>query len=247
MDTSAWTGTDRTPCAPVNRTRLKRVAVLPFAFVRIADIVKSSNRGFAVTEEHRESEPSISSTETLAERLACDVPEIHKPTVRTLVPTVYEELRAIATRLLAHRSSDACLQPTMIVHEAYLKLASSTEASWNDKSHFLALCARVMRQVLMDHAREAQREKRGGAERRRITLTTNLVRGGGSPIDAMAIEDALQRLEVVEPRAARVAEMRFLAGMSVEEVGEVLSVSPRTVELDWRAARAWLRRELGDG
>ncbi len=223
------------------------VVVARFAYGRIADIVKSSTGGFALTEDHQDFEPGVGLPETLAERLACEVPEAHKPTIRTLVPTVYDELREIATRLLAHRSSDACLQPTAIVHEAYLKLASSTEATWNDKSHFLALCARVMRQVLADHARDAQRVKRGGADRRRLTLTTNLVGGGSSPIDALALEDALLRLEVTEPRAARVAEMRFLAGMSVEEVGAVLNVSPRTVEVDWRAARAWLRRELGEG
>ncbi|MBL9119553.1 MAG: sigma-70 family RNA polymerase sigma factor [Phycisphaerae bacterium] len=185
------------------------------------------------------------SRETLAERLVNDAPPDHHPALRTLVPLVYDELRAIAVKLIAHRPTDACLQPTAVVHEAFIKLASAPEASWSDRSHFLALSARVMRQVLADHIRDERRLKRGGGERRRLTLTTLVLSEKGSPVDAMALDDALARLEEIEPRAARVAEMRFLAGMTVEEVSSVMEVSPRTIELDWRAARAWLRRELG--
>lgn len=183
--------------------------------------------------------------ESLTERLTHEAPPARQPALRTLVPLVYDELRSIASKLIAHRHADACLQPTSIVHEAFVKLASSPEASWSDKSHFLALCSRVMRQVLADHNRDGQRLKRGGGERRRLTLTTNMLGEVNSPLDAIALEEALSRLEEIEPRAARVAEMRFLAGMTVDEVSVVLDVSPRTVELDWRAARVWLRRELG--
>lgn len=192
-------------------------------------------------------QPDSDARDELTERLAHEAPSARQPALRTLVPLVYDELRAIAAKLVAHRSADACIQPTSIVHEAFLKLASAPEASWTDKSHFLALCARVMRQVLADHNRDGQRLKRGGAERHRLTLTTNVLSEKSSPVDAIALEDALARLEEIEPRAARVAEMRFLAGMTVEEVATVLDVSPRTVELDWRAARAWLRRELDGG
>lgn len=185
----------------------------------------------------------------LAERLSGEAPEERRPGIRTLVPLVYGELREIAGRLVGQRS-DASIQPTMVVNDAFLKLAASASAAWTDQRHFLALAARVMRQVLADHAKESRREKRGGGWRRvSLTHAGEEAREDSiaeRAIDAEALDAALATMEEIEPRYARVVEMRFYAGMSSAEVAEVLGVSPRTVELDWRAARAWLRERLGN-
>lgn len=182
----------------------------------------------------------------LAETLAQASPEAGREGVRTLVPILYGELRDIASRLLA-RTPDPALQPTAVVHDAFMKLASSSQVRLEGRPHFLALAARVMRQVLADHAKAARRGKREGG-RRRVTLFSGVASaeddGLRRAIDAEALDDALGRLEAIEPRYARVVELRFYAGLSVEEVAEALGVSPRTVELDWRAARAWLRDRL---
>ena len=160
-----------------------------------------------------------------------------------LAPLVYDELRRLAGHYLKP-SSRHTLQPTALVHEAYLKLAESPSADPRTHTHFRAIAAVAMRQVLVDHARHAGREKRGG-DRERVTLVTGLGSSSDESFDAEAVELALQKLAQVDPRAARVVEMRFFAAMTEEEIAEVLQVSDRTVRNDWRMARAWLRVELG--
>jgi RNA polymerase sigma factor (TIGR02999 family) len=162
-----------------------------------------------------------------------------------LAPLVYEELRALARHYLKP-STGHTLQPTALVHEAWLKLADSPGADPKSHTHFRAIAAVAMRQVLIDHARHAGREKRGG-DRERVTLITALGAEAEQSFDAEAIEIALQKFTCVDPRAARVVEMRFFAGLSEEEIAEILGVTDRTVRNDWRMARAWLRVELGDG
>jgi len=162
-----------------------------------------------------------------------------------LLPVVYEQLRALAGRYLDNQPPGHTLQPTALVHEAYAKLAASG-ATWSDREHFLALAATVMRQVLADHARGLSRQKRGG-DWQRITvggIASTDSEGRSQEIDLVALDGALRRLESLDSRQARIVELRFLAGMTVQEVAKVLGVSRRTVELDWRGARAWLRREL---
>ena len=160
-----------------------------------------------------------------------------------LLPLVYEELRARAGAHFRHQGADHTLQPTALVHEAYLKLIDQTEIEWKDRAHFLALAATAMRQVLIDHARAKNAEKRGGAWKR-VTLQGQGSAAGIGELDVIALDEALQKLENIDSRQARVVELRFYAGLSVSDAAEVIGVSARTVELDWKMAKAWLSREL---
>jgi len=160
-----------------------------------------------------------------------------------LLPQVYDELRDIAARHFRKQPPGHTLQPTALVHEAYLRLVDPAEAQWKDRSHFLAIAAKAMRQILVDHFRNRHALKRGG-EWRRVTLG-KVDRGKPPPeVDVLALEEALERLEALDERQAKVVELRFLGGLSVDEVAEALGVSKTTVEAEWRAARAWLAREL---
>lgn len=160
-----------------------------------------------------------------------------------LAPLVYDELRVLARHYL-RASSDHTLQPTALVHEAYLKLAEPGASDPRSHTHFRAIAAVAMRQVLIDHARAGSRQKRGG-DRERVTLITGIGGEDDAGVDVEEIEVALQRLSKLDPRAARVVEMRFFSDMTEEEIAEVLGVTDRTVRSDWRMARAWLRVELG--
>jgi len=135
------------------------------------------------------------------------------------------------------------LQPTALAHEAYLRLADSSSAIFRDRSAFLAAAARVMRHVLVDHARSHLAEKRG-AGAVQVTLDENLAAPSDRTAEVLALDEALGRLAKFDPRQARILEMHFFAGMTFEEVAEVLAVSPRTIKRDWSMARAWLRHEL---
>lgn len=161
-----------------------------------------------------------------------------------LLPLVYDELHAIAARSLRRERGDHTLQPTALVNEAYMRLVGQQEVAWNNRAHFLAISAQLMRRVLLDHARRRQAEKRGG-EVEIVRLDTA---AAGWPVrrdlDVIALDDALTRLGVIDPQQARVVELRFYAGLSVEETAEALGVSPTTVKREWRMARAWLLREL---
>jgi RNA polymerase sigma-70 factor, ECF subfamily len=166
-----------------------------------------------------------------------------------LYALLYEDLKRIATRLFRGRSAGHTLGPTALVNEAYLKLAGAgSEARWKDSAHALAVAARAMRQVLVNHARDRTAEKRGGKDRRRLTLSGL----ASSPdddraVDAAALNEALERLEALDPRQARIAEYKLLGGLSTDQIAELLGVSPRTVELDWRMAKDVLARWLGGG
>lgn len=160
-----------------------------------------------------------------------------------LMPLVYDQMRALARSLLNQEVPGHTLQPTALVNEAYLKLADQNRVSWKGKTHFFAIGAKVMRRILVDHARGRKRQKRGGGMRR-ISLDEELRVSSRNDEDVLAIEDALTRLDTLDPRQAKIIELRFFGGLTVEEVAEVLRVSKRTVESDWTMARAWLRREL---
>ncbi|MFO0895690.1 MAG: sigma-70 family RNA polymerase sigma factor [Phycisphaerales bacterium] len=162
-----------------------------------------------------------------------------------LLEALYGELRALAGSMFRGQASDHTLQPTALVHEAWVRLADRTSLQVNDRAHFMSIAATAMRQILVDHARARSAQKRGGPERRVVSLDDVEALAGGAPPDEMiAIDECVRRLSDVDPRQGRVLEMRVFAGMTVEEVAQVLGVSPRTVELDWRMARAWLSREL---
>ena len=163
-----------------------------------------------------------------------------------LLPLVYDELRRLAAGYLAKERADHSFQATALVHEAYLRLVDQTQVGWQDRAHFLGLAARVMRQILVDHARRRGRLKRaptGG----RISLDGALLVGGQADEDLTALDEALSRLAGFDTRKARVVELRFFGGMKVEEAAAVLGVSARTVADDWAYAKAWLHRELTRG
>jgi len=160
-----------------------------------------------------------------------------------LMPLVYDELHQVAERLLRHESSGHTLQPTALVNEVYLRLIGQTNVDWQGKTHFFAISAKIMRRILVDHARRKKSLKRGGRYHR-IALSDDLCVSKSNDEDVLAIEEALAKLEKLDPRQAKIVELRFYGGLGVQEVAEVLDVSKRTVESDWTMVRAWLRREL---
>lgn len=168
---------------------------------------------------------------------------------RRLFQIVYDELRTIASGLLGGDRTVDTLHPTALVHEAYLRLIGHDRGDWNSRAHFLAVAAKAMRQIIVDHARRRQAAKRGG-QWRRVTLTEAAEKHGrktSSDVDLLALDEALTKLGQLNERQCRIVELRYLAGLSVEQTALVMEVSQRTVKLDWRMARAWLNRELRKG
>lgn len=162
-----------------------------------------------------------------------------------LLELVYGELRAIAGSFFKAERRDHTLEPTALVHEAFVRLVRSGEGSgvsYESRAHFVAIAARAMRQVLIDHARVKRAQKRGGDSAERITLAG--LGTDSEAVDAIHVSEQLERLAQIDPRQAQIVEMRFFAGMTTKEIALVLGLSERTVELEWRMARAWLRREL---
>lgn len=162
-----------------------------------------------------------------------------------LLALVYDELRALARSYLRHESPSNSLDPTGLVHEAYMKLVDHNRISWQGKSHFFAIGAQAMRRILIDHARGRHRAKRGGGMHR-MSLSDDLGIAAASVQDYSLLSETLERLQARDPRQAEIVELRFLGGMKVEEIAEHLGVSKRTVESDWTMAKAWLRRELSE-
>lgn len=160
-----------------------------------------------------------------------------------LLPVVYDELRGIARRYFASERAEHTLQPTALVHEVYMRVADQSASTWKDRAHFLGIAARVMRQVLVDHARRRNAQKRSG-KRELVTLDAQAGEAGAEPIDVELVDLALTKLATLDARKARVVELRIFAGMTMEEVAEALAVSKRTAEADWHFANAWLRGEL---
>lgn len=160
-----------------------------------------------------------------------------------LLPIVYAELRRVAdAHLRRERAPPLSLQATALVHEAYLKLAGGAAVEWQDRTHFLAVAARMMRQILVDHARRRDAGKRDGGER--VTLSALDAHDPRQMVDLLALDQALDSLEALDERKARVVEMHIFAGLDFAEIGEVLGLSRATLDRDFRAARAWLFRAL---
>ncbi len=155
---------------------------------------------------------------------------------------VYDELRALAASYLRRERADHTLQTTALVHEAYLRLTGQHGTIWQNRGHFFGIAAQAMRRVLVDHARRRKAEKRSGG--RAITLPDDLTPGAVEPDEILAVDQALERLAVLDPRQARIVELRYFAGLTVEKTAAVLEVSPATVKRDWVSAKAWLQREL---
>jgi RNA polymerase sigma factor (TIGR02999 family) len=161
-----------------------------------------------------------------------------------LVPLVYEQLRALADHYLRHEREGHTLQPTALVHEAYLRLAGQDHAGFNNRTHFFGAAATVMRRILVDHARRRNATKRGAGQVVQ-PLDEGLAAGLDPTIDFLALDEALTRLAGHSPTPARVVELRYFGGLSVEETATLLEVAPITVKRHWAFARAWLHRELG--
>jgi RNA polymerase sigma factor (TIGR02999 family) len=160
----------------------------------------------------------------------------------SLLPLVYKELRRLAHFQLRNERPDHTLQSSALVHEAYLRLVGMNAPRWESRTHFFAIAAQLMRQILVDYARRHRAAKRGGSVCK-VSLEDALV-GRQTDVDIIALDDALQALARIDERQSRVVELRFFAGLSLGEISEALGVGPATVQRDWTAARAWLHREM---
>lgn len=160
-----------------------------------------------------------------------------------LLPLVYEELRRLARGYLRRERADHTLQPTALVHEAYLRLVDGKRASWQDRAHFYGIAARLMRQILVDHARAHQAQKRGGL-RQKIAFDDAISSPTEEEPDLVALDGALQSLARSYPRKSEVVELKFFGGLEAAEIAEILQISQKTVLRDWSFAKLWLCREL---
>ncbi len=160
-----------------------------------------------------------------------------------LLGLVYEPLRAIAGRHLNRERAGHTLQPTALVNELYLKLVDQRHVAWNDRAHFFAVAAQVMRRILVDHARRRNSDKRGG-DVVAVTIGAAIDLAATENLDVVALDLALENLEKIFPQQARIVELRFYAGLTIDETAAVLGISPATISREWTMARAWLRREL---
>jgi RNA polymerase sigma factor (TIGR02999 family) len=163
--------------------------------------------------------------------------------LQQLVPIVHEELRRMARRQMAGERTGHTLQPTALVNEAYLRLVNLKQMPWQNRAHFFAMAARLMRRVLVDFARSRGYQKRGGGAKQ-VSFSEALAVAGGQATDVVALNDALEALADVDERKSRVVELRFFGGLSVEETAEVLNVSRETIRRDWTFAKMWLLRHL---
>jgi len=178
-----------------------------------------------------------------ATRLLIDWSNGNKEAAAGLMPLVYDELRGLARGYLQRERSDHTLQATALVHEAYLRLVDQRTTTWQNRAHFFGVAAQLMRRILVDHARRHRREKRGGALDK-VEFNEALAPSVSRDLDVIALDDALQDLTKLNPQHARIVELRFFGGLKTEEVATVLDLSPRTVQREWRMARAWLRRQI---
>lgn len=163
-----------------------------------------------------------------------------------LIPLVYRELHGLAHHYMAGEQPDATLQTTALVNELYLRLVDVRRIGWTDRTHFFAVCANLMRRVLVDVARSRKAEKRGGRTVH-VPIDEGVIPSPDQPIDILALDSALDRLAAFDARKSRVVELRFFGGLDVNETAVALDVSPQTVQRDWRLAKVWLLRELSQG
>lgn len=161
-----------------------------------------------------------------------------------LLPLVYDELRRLAKSYLSRERADHTLQPTALVHEAYLRLIGQNAIEWENRAHFFGVSARLMREILIEYARMRNREKRGGEFKTQIALDDAVSFASQNQLDVIVVDDALTKLEALDTRQARIVEMKFFGGMTIEEIGEVLGISPATVKREWSTAKLLLYKML---
>ncbi len=180
-------------------------------------------------------------------QMLVDCSSENKEVLDQLMPLVYDELRRLAARYLRRERPDHTLQPTALVHEAYLRLIDQSRVQWQNRAHFLGIAATMMRRILINHAQSHKAAKRGGGK---YTLSLDAAadwadeRAVDSGIDLLAIDGVLTRLAAIDNKQSRIVELRFFGGLTVEETAEVLDISPVTVHREWRMAKAWLHREI---
>lgn len=170
-------------------------------------------------------------------------PSLPEPREAAISTTLYQELHRLAAGKMHYERGNHTLQPTALVNEAYLQLVDCHDSVWKDRAKVLGMAARVMRHILVDHARAHRADKRGGGAVQ-VTFDENLEIAGRSTVDVLAVDEALTRLAEFDPRQAQILELHFFAGLTFEEIAQQLGVSERTVKRDWTMARAWLRQEL---
>ncbi len=163
------------------------------------------------------------------------------------MPVVYDELRRIARRCLAGQRSSHTLQPTALVHEAYLRLARHDSVDWQDRAHFFAMAAQMMRQILVDHARKRAAAKRGGNSPTLIITSDDAAVVQAPALDLLVLDDAMQRLASLDSRQSQIVELRFFGGLSIEETAQVMKISPATTKREWSTARIWLHNAMTGG
>ena len=163
--------------------------------------------------------------------------------LESLLPLVYEELHRQAVRFFRRERAGHTLQPTALVNEVYLRLINQHETSWQNRAQFFGIAAQMMRRILVSHARAREAKKRGSAAQH-ITLDEEVAVAPERDLNLLALDDALNRLETIDPEKSRMVELRFFSGLSVEATAEVMGVSPRTIDRQWQTAKAWLHREI---
>ncbi len=186
---------------------------------------------------------SVSPTATNVTQALVDLSEGDRGALDRLLPMVYDQLRKLAQRELRHERVDHTLSPTALVHEAYLKLVQLDRVNWQGRAHFFGACAQSMRRILVSYARMKKAEKRGGGSEH-VPLDNVVVAANTRPSDILSLDRALEYLEKLSPRQARIVEYRVFGDMSIAETAKALGISPATVKRDWIAARAWLNREV---
>jgi len=181
---------------------------------------------------------------SLIDDLTATVSEADAVTLRAMLPAIYDDLRRVAAGFLRDERPEHTLQPTALVHEAYLRMSDQRQAGWENRAQLLGIFARMMRRILLDHAGARVAAKRGGKDAVRITLDEALDVYQENNLDLLEVEEALRRLEKLDPVQAKIVELRFFGGLTVEELGGVLNISPTSVKREWAIAKRWLQREL---
>ncbi|HVG35453.1 MAG TPA: sigma-70 family RNA polymerase sigma factor [Pyrinomonadaceae bacterium] len=172
-------------------------------------------------------------------RLLIELTRGNHAAIDALLPLIYDELRSLASNYLRRERSDHTLQPTALVHEAYLRLVDQTRVNWQNRAHFFGVAAQMMRRILVDNARAHRAEKRG-ADFQKLSLDENIDKAVESGTELLALDEALKLLAEIDEQKSRIIELRYFGGLSVEETAEVLGVTPVTVKRHWRMAKAWL-------
>ena len=184
--------------------------------------------------------PQVSDNVT---QLLIEISNGDREAVDLLLPVIYDELRKLAANYLRRERPDHTLQPTALVHEAYLRLVDQTRVNWQNRAHFFGIAAQIMRRLLVDHARRHNAEKRG-QDFQKLSLDENIDRAVDRSAELIALDDALKALAVFDPQKARLVELRYFGGLTIEETADVLGVTATTIKRHWRFAKAWLHGEM---